>query len=186
MSARKVLVHTCCAPCLIAPLKYLNTAESGWNSTILWFNPNIHPYTEYLKRRDTLKAFVEKENLPVIWQDEYDLDLFLSSTADFDEVRCTKCYELRLTRTAQTAMGKGFDAFTTTLLYSKHQRHEEIRAIGENLAKHFGLEFYYRDWRELWQEGIDLSQEAGMYRQPYCGCIFSEKERYWKPSKVIT
>jgi predicted adenine nucleotide alpha hydrolase (AANH) superfamily ATPase len=212
MSARNILIHTCCAPCLIAPLKKIMGVEQLakaadpseqqissqqdqhpalpsdsqlWNPTLLWFNPNIHPYTEYLKRRDTLKTFVEKTNLPIIWQDEYDLDLFLNSTSDFADVRCTKCYELRLTRAAQTAMGRGFDAFTTTLLYSKYQRHDEIKDIGLRLANQFGLEFYYEDWRELWQEGIDLSNEADMYRQPYCGCIFSEKERYWKPSKVI-
>ncbi len=179
MSAKKLLVHTCCAPCLIAPL---NTLREEWDVTLLWYNPNIHPYTEYIKRRDTLKEFAEKENIPVIWQDEYDLDMYLKAT---DGIRCSKCYELRLVRTAQIAMGKGFDAFTTTLLYSKYQKHETIKEIGEDIAGRFGVDFYYHDWRNLWQEGIDLSKLAGLYRQSYCGCIYSEKERYWKPSKEL-
>jgi len=181
---KKLLVHTCCAPCLIGPYQHLK--DSDWEVTLLWFNPNIHPYTEYLKRRDTLKEYVEKAHIPIIWQDEYDLDLFLSATAEANPVRCAGCYELRLQRTAQIAMGKGFDAFTTTLLYSKYQKHELAKDIGERLARQFGIEFYYQDWRVYWQEGIDLSLEEQLYRQPYCGCIFSEKNRYWKPSKVLT
>lgn len=179
---KRILVHTCCAPCLIAPLQELH---KDWDVTLLWYNPNIHPYTEYLKRRDTLKDFADKEKIPVIWQDEYDLDLYLKETDNKDVVRCHSCYELRLVRTVQIAMGKEFDAFTTTLLYSKYQKHEIVKDIGERLANQFGVDFYYQDWRELWQKGIDLSKAADMYRQSYCGCIFSEKERYWKPGKVI-
>jgi len=182
MSAKKLLVHTCCAPCLISPLQQL---RQDWDVTLLWYNPNIHPYTEYLKRRDTLKDFAAKENIPIIWQDEYNLEAYLEATRKRGVVRCLGCYELRLLRTAQIALGKDFDAFTTTLLYSKYQKHDEIKAIGERLAKQFGIDFYYQDWRPLWQEGIDLSKAAKLYRQAYCGCIFSEQERYWKPSKVL-
>jgi predicted adenine nucleotide alpha hydrolase (AANH) superfamily ATPase len=182
MSVKKLLVHTCCAPCLIAPYQQL---RKEWDVTLLWYNPNIHPYTEYIKRRDTVKDFADKENIPVIWQDEYDLEMYLKETTQTEEPRCHKCYEIRLIRTAQIAMGKEFDAFTTTLLYSKYQRHEKIKELGEKLAMRFGVEFYYQDWRPLWQEGIDLSKQAEMYRQAYCGCIFSEKERYLKPGKIL-
>jgi predicted adenine nucleotide alpha hydrolase (AANH) superfamily ATPase len=182
MSAKKLLVHTCCAPCLIAPLKEL---QKDWDVTLLWYNPNIHPYTEYIKRRDTLKEFAEKENLPVIWQDEYDLEMYLNATGIKSTERCQNCYEMRLMRTAQIAMGQGFDTFTTTLLYSRYQKHEEIKAVGEKLAFQFGIDFYYHDWRPLWQDGICLSKEAGMYRQAYCGCIFSEQRRYQKSNKVL-
>jgi len=150
---------------------------------LLWYNPNIHPYTEYVKRRDTLKEFAIKENLPVIWNDEYDLDMYLKAT---DSIRCPKCYELRLVRAAQIGMGKGFDAFTTTLLYSKYQKHDMIKEIGEDVAHRFGMDFYYQDWRDLWDTGKELSKLSGLYRQSYCGCIYSEKERYWKPSKELT
>jgi len=182
MSDKKLLVHTCCAPCLIAPLISL---RKEWDVTLLWYNPNIHPYTEYLKRRDTLKEFADKENISVIWQDEYDLEKYLNHTGTKSTERCYSCYELRLLRTAQIAMGKGFDAFTTTLLYSIYQQHESVKEIGEKLAEQFGIDFYYQDWRELWQEGIDLSKQAEMYRQGYCGCIFSEQERYWKSNKIL-
>lgn len=182
MSAKRLLVHTCCAPCLIAPLQEL---KKQWDVTLLWFNPNIHPYTEYIKRRDTLKDFAAKENIPVIWQDEYDLEMYLKATGSQSTDRCASCYDLRLLRTAQIAMGQQFDAFTTTLLYSKYQKHDEIREVGERLASQFGIDFYYQDWRPLWQQGIDLSREAGMYRQTYCGCIFSEQQRYWKAAKVL-
>lgn len=182
MSAKKLLVHTCCAPCLIAPLQHL---RKDWDVTLLWYNPNIHPYTEYIKRRDALNDFAQKEDIPVIWQDEYDLEMYLKATSDTKEIRCYSCYELRLLRAAQIAMGQGFDAFTTTLLYSKYQKHDIAKNIGEKLSAQFGIDFYYQDWRELWQEGIDLSKQAGMYRQAYCGCIFSEKERYLKPNKVL-
>lgn len=182
MSAKRLLVHTCCAPCLIAPLQEL---RKDWDVTLLWFNPNIHPYTEYVKRRDTLKEYAEKEGIPVIWQDEYDLTMYLNATGTQSTNRCAGCYDLRLMRTAQIAMGQHFDAFTTTLLYSKYQKHDEIKAVGERLANQFGVDFFYQDWRPLWQQGIDLSKAAGMYRQSYCGCIFSEKERYWKTEKVL-
>jgi epoxyqueuosine reductase len=182
MSAKKLLVHTCCAPCLIAPLQEM---RKEWDVTLVWYNPNIHPFTEYVKRRDALKEYAEKENLPVIWQDEYDLEMYLNVTGHKSTERCQVCYEMRLERVAQLAMGQGFDAFTTTLLYSKYQRHEEIRAVGESLANRFGVDFYYRDWRILWEEGKDLSKQAGMYRQKYCGCIFSEQLRYVKPGKMI-
>ena len=182
MSAKKLLVHTCCAPCLIAPLADL---QKEWQVTLLWYNPNIHPYTEYIKRRDTLKEFAEKHDLPAIWQDEYDLEIYLNATGHKSTERCQSCYEMRMLRTAQIAMGKEFDAFTTTLLYSKYQKHEQVKETGERLAKQFGVDFYYQDWRSLWQEGIDLSKAENLYRQSYCGCIFSEKERYWKPAKVL-
>jgi hypothetical protein len=159
--------------------------KKDWDVTLLWYNPNIHPYTEYIKRRDALKIYAQSENIPVIWQDEYDLEMYLKVTSEAHEIRCYGCYELRLMRTAQIAMGQGFDSFTTTLLYSKYQKHDLAKSIGEKLSHQFGLEFYYQDWRELWQEGIDLSKGIGMYRQAYCGCIFSEKERYMKPSKVL-
>ncbi|MFO7660524.1 MAG: epoxyqueuosine reductase QueH [Candidatus Cloacimonadaceae bacterium] len=179
---KKLLVHTCCAPCLIAPLQQL---RQEWDVTALWYNPNIHPYMEYIRRRDALKDYAEKTNLPVIWQDEYDLEMYLSVTISRNTERCQSCYELRLERAAQIAMGKGFDAFTTTLLYSKYQRHKDIKAVGEKLAQSFGIDFYYQDWRDLWQQGIELSKEEKMYRQSYCGCIFSEKERYFKTSKAL-
>jgi predicted adenine nucleotide alpha hydrolase (AANH) superfamily ATPase len=94
--------------------------------------------------------------------------------------RCQACYYLRLSYTAKIARSQAFDGFTTTLLYSRYQKHEWIKSTAESLAKEYGVSFYYHDFRAGWSEGIRISKEAGMYRQPYCGCIYSEKERYWR------
>ena len=100
-----------------------------------------------------------------------------------EEERCPLCYRMRLEATAKKAREIGADAFSTTLLYSRYQRHETIRALGEELATQFGVPFLYEDFRVGWQEGIDASLEMGLYRQPYCGCIYSEQERYDKKFK---
>jgi predicted adenine nucleotide alpha hydrolase (AANH) superfamily ATPase len=171
-----LLVHTCCAPCLIAPHRQLK--EEGIRHGVFWFNPNIHPYTEYKARLDTLKAFAEKEGLPLLLADGYGLDEFVKNTIGDLANRCEYCYRTRLEATAKTAAEQGFSAFTTTLLYSKYQKHELIRQVAEEMSAKYGIPFFYRDWRSLWQEGIELSKREQMYRQKYCGCIFSEEERY--------
>lgn len=176
MSETKLLVHTCCAPCFIAPYQKLKV--SGFEISAFWFNPNIHPLLEYQKRRNALRDFTTRENIPLLEQDSYGLEPFLRQTLDKISERCTYCYESRLEATAKKALEQGFNAFTTTLLYSKYQKHELIVDIALQMSARFGVEFYYQDWRNLWQEGIKLSKEAGMYRQPYCGCIFSEEDRY--------
>lgn len=176
MSAHKLLVHTCCAPCFIAPYRQLQ--DEGLPVTAFWFNPNIHPLLEYQKRRNTLRDFCTKEDIPLLEQDLYGLEPFLQATLKNVSDRCDYCYETRLDLAARTAAEKGFEAFTTTLLYSKYQKHEMIVDIALQMSARYGVEFFYRDWRNLWQEGIKLSKEAEMYRQQYCGCIFSEEDRY--------
>ncbi|KPJ63656.1 MAG: hypothetical protein AMJ45_07115, partial [Syntrophobacter sp. DG_60] len=120
-------------------------------------------------------------NLHMIWRDRYDLELFLRETIFREENRCRFCYHTRLEATAQVAKKGKFDAFTTTLLYSKFQDHELIIDIGKSLAKRYGVSFLYEDFRAGWKEGIEVSKELNMYRQQYCGCIYSEKERFCKP-----
>jgi hypothetical protein len=97
-----------------------------------------------------------------------------------EDSRCSICYEIRLTAAAEHAKAVGAEAFTSTLLYSRYQKHEKIRRIGEKLAGQHGIPFYYEDFREGWQQGIDMSKEMELYRQSYCGCIYSEQERYDK------
>ena len=177
----KVLVHICCAPCFAAPYLYLK--NNNIDFTGFWFNPNIHPFTEYKKRMDSLKVFSEQENFDIIWKDEYNLDDFLRKSAFREGTRCNFCYYDRLNYTAIVAKKGKFKAFTSTLLYSKYQNHEKIKNIGESIAKEHGIEFFYCDWRELWKEGIKLSKEKKMYRQQYCGCIYSERDRYLPKSK---
>jgi len=173
----KLLMHVCCAPCLCAPLQYLRENEEI-ELTGFWYNHNIHPFTEYQKRKEALLNFTRNEGLNLIIEDKYELEEFLRKAAFRENKRCFFCYYDRLRETALRASQDGFDMFSTTLLYSKYQNHQKIREIGESLAEEFHLVFYYHDFRELWQKGIQLSKEQGIYRQQYCGCIYSEKERY--------
>ncbi len=133
---------------------------------------------EYQKRRDTLRDFAGKEGFELIEHDEYGLHSFLEHTISDYTQRCQYCYLSRLEKVAEHAAAHGFDSFSSTLLYSRYQKHEQIIEIARQMAVKYSVDFFYQDWRVLWQEGIRLSKAAGMYRQPYCGCIFSEEERY--------
>lgn len=178
----RILMHICCAPCALYPLRALRAA--GHVVTGFFYNHNIHPYQEYARRRDTVVQMADQEALPLIMHDQYDLEGFLSNVATEPDKRCGYCYASRLRATAETAAAKGFDAFTASLLYSRYQRHDEIRNLGERIGDELGVPFYYEDFRTGWQEGIRLSREAGLYRQQYCGCIYSEKERYLPKGKT--
>ncbi len=174
----KLLMHICCGPCTIYPLKELRT--HGHDVTGFFYNPNIHPYQEYARRQETLRSYAEKILLNVIWMKSYLLEEFLSQVASRPEERCVYCLTDRLKHTAEEAMKEKYDAFTSTLLYSRFQKHDLIRQIGESLGRQAGIPFFYQDFREGWNEGVRISRELGMYRQPYCGCIYSEKERFCK------
>ena len=173
----KALIHCCCANCLIYPLKALQ--DEGWDAMGFFYNPNIHPYQEYQRRLEAVREYEKKAAIQVIYRDEYDLEDFLRGVAFREKERCQFCYHLRLEAAAQVAKRGKFDAFTTTLLYSKHQNHDLIKNIGEALGKEHGVEFLYRDFRDGWKEGIEESKALKLYRQNYCGCIYSlaEKER---------
>ena len=172
----KILLHICCGPCALFPLRKLRTA--GHDVTGFFYNHNIHPYQEYSRRLNTVREMAEQEALPMIVRDEYDLTGFLANVAAAPEQRCSYCYASRLNATAATASELGFEAISASLLYSRHQRHDEIRVLGEQAGKKNGLMFFYEDFRPGWQEGIRISKELGLYRQQYCGCIYSEMERY--------
>jgi len=178
----KLLLHTCCAPCSIQCVNDLNA--DGITPELYWYNPNIHPYTEYRSRMDSLKEFVKEKNLPLIIEDEYGLRAFVraveneNSAGPAKAARCAFCYRLRLGKAARMAAEKGYDAFTTSLLISPYQDHELLRQIGEEEAGNHGVEFLYRDFRPHFWEGRKLAKEAGYYMQKYCGCIYSEEERY--------
>ncbi len=200
---KKILLHVCCGPCAIAPITALR--EEGFEVTGFFMNPNIHPLSEYLKRREALAQCAEKLELPVIFVDEtWNISAWLATRAgkcDNSEARCASCYKERLKAAHEFAAGGGFDAFTSTLLYSRRQKHELIAAIGQKEAEtplsgqNFLTEgsvptirqvpFLYRDFRPLWQQGIDSSKTMGIYRQNYCGCIYSEAERHEKSLRAL-
>ena len=240
----RILVHVCCAPCFTYPHKVL--IEDGHEVVGYFFNPNIHPYQEFLSRLHCLERYTALRPVEIIYNKEYDLDKYLvgalqakydpppelneitkqkqepggfqekievkdslqiqlkqkdgsqtpvsiievenrsghthipienQKDVDFNP-RCGYCIGLRLTKTAEVAANSGFDAFTTTLLESKYQPHEYIKSLGGQLASKFGIKFYYQDFRAGWKESIRISKELALYRQQYCGCIFSEYERF--------
>jgi predicted adenine nucleotide alpha hydrolase (AANH) superfamily ATPase len=174
----KILLHICCAPCGIMPVKHLR--ELGWSVMGFFYRHNIHPFTECLKREQTLTDYSDAIDLQVIHQKDYDLEGFLRSVVYRESDRCRYCYHDRLKSTALMARRGKFDAFSTTLLYSKFQRHDVIRAMGESVGKEAGVPFFYHDFREYWKAGIEESKRLELYRQSYCGCVYSEKERYFK------
>jgi predicted adenine nucleotide alpha hydrolase (AANH) superfamily ATPase len=172
----KILLHICCANCAITPLERLK--ESGNEVTGYFFNPNIHPFQEYQKRLDALKQYSEKVGLEVIYRDEYLLEEFLRNVSHQVKERCQYCYKVRLEATACEAKNRAFDGFSTTLLQSSHQNHALIKETGERIAQETGIPFYYEDFRQGWRKGVEVSKAMGLYRQQYCGCIYSEKERF--------
>lgn len=178
----KVLLHICCAPCAIVPVGELR--DEGHDVTGMFFNPNIHPFQEHQRRLETLREYADMVSLPVIWPEEYPLEEYLQAVISLGTERCTQCYRIRLERTAETARAGGYDAFTSTLLYSRYQRHEQIREVAAEMSSRHEVPFLYRDFREGWQEGLRKSRHMGLYRQPYCGCIFSEKERFYRPPRT--
>ncbi len=180
----KLLLHICCAPCTIYPLKELRA--QGMEVTGFFFNHNVHPYQEYRHRLETVRQYAAMAGLEVVYKNEYLLEEFLGAVAIAPSARCTYCYASRLEAAAQAAADLGFNAFSSTLLYSRYQKHEIIRELGERIGEKYRLRFHYDDFRRGWQEGISVSRELGLYRQQYCGCIYSEKERYWKPDDAMT
>lgn len=174
----KILLHTCCGPCSIYPLEKLT--EEGFDITGFYYRSNIHPYTECKKREETLLAFADEKNLKIIVQKGYEIEAFLRMMAFREKERCRLCYHERFRSTALMAKSGKFEAFSSTLLYSKFQNHELMKEIAESVSKELGIPFVYMDFREGWKKGIEISKEKGMYRQSYCGCIYSEKDRFFR------
>ncbi len=172
----KTLLHTCCAPCSIYCVDSLR--QEGIEPVSYWFNPNIHPYTEYRSRKTTLEEYAKLIQLPLIVDNTYGLRSFVKAVIDDLDRRCLYCYQVRLEQTALYAAAHHFDCFSTTLLVSPYQKHDALIAAGEAAAQKYGVPFLYRDFRVGFQEGQAKARELGLYMQKYCGCIFSEEERY--------
>ena len=179
----KVLLHICCAPCANRPLA--NLQAQGHEVTGYWYNPNIHPFTEYRARRNTVREYLEEIGVPLLEQNDYALRPFVRAVAEDIAHRCVKCYEMRLFETARTAKERGFDAFTSSLFISPYQNHSLMKEVAERAAAEYGVAFLYQDFRPLFKEGQDFAREHGFYMQKYCGCVFSEEERYLKAKKII-
>ena len=179
----KLLLHACCAPCSSAVLERIS---KYFDITILYYNPNITEPEEYEKRLNEIENFVKKLNLKNIKvlrgrynpKEFFDISVGLEKEKERGK-RCYKCYELRLKETAKVAEELNFDYFTTTLSISPYKNSKLLNEIGENLNKEFKPTYLYADFKKKngYKRSIELSQEYGLYRQDYCGCIYSKKER---------
>jgi predicted adenine nucleotide alpha hydrolase (AANH) superfamily ATPase len=173
----EILLHICCAPCATYTVNKLK--EDGFEPTGYFYNPNIHPFTEYRRRLETVQQYAEAMKLDMVYNDEYMLEEFIKPALEINN-RCSLCYAIRLKETARQASDMGYKSFTSTLLISPYQKHEMIQEIAEGFASEYGVEFYYQDFRVGYRETFGICRDLGLYRQPYCGCIFSEKERYYR------
>ncbi|MBN2453264.1 MAG: epoxyqueuosine reductase QueH [Candidatus Omnitrophica bacterium] len=171
-----ILLHICCAPCSIYPIAELK--RQGHRIAGLFYNPNIHPYSEYLKRKSEVEKYSLEAGINVV-KGDYDIEKYFQFITHNESIgkRCPACWWIRLEAAAKFAKESAFDAFTTTLLGSPYQDHDTIRAIGEDLAKRDGLKFYYQDFRTGFRDALNTARSKGIYCQNYCGCIFSERER---------
>ena len=178
----KLLLHACCAPCSVYCIDELK--KENIIPDIYWYNPNIHPYKEYEARKNCLVDYANKLGLKCIVEDEYGLDEFCKNVVNNLDSRCIDyCYPVRLKKTFEYAKENGYNAVSTTLLYSIYQNHEFIKSYCEKLSKEYGIEFLYRDFRTGFWEGHNKAKEEELYMQKYCGCIFSEEDRYLRHKK---
>lgn len=174
----KLLLHVCCAPCSVKCIEILRNDKI--EPVLYWYNPNIHPYTEYKSRKDALKIYADKLGLKLILKDEYGLKKFLTEAAADLNFRCSGCYRMRLDETARYAAQNGYESFSTTLLISPYQKHDLIKETAKNSAAKYNIDFFYKDFKPYFKEGQTQAKKESLYMQKYCGCIFSEEERYLK------
>lgn len=181
MKNRDLLLHMCCGPCAIMPVMRLR--DEGYKVTGWFMNPNIQPLAEYLRRREAAQQCAIIMHMDIIFEDSaWNLAKWLRAVSQRDAPpeRCAYCCESRIEALCQAALDYDFTYVSTSLLYSRYQPHDLIASSGRENAKKMGITFVYHDFRQFWQEGIDASTEMGLYRQPYCGCVYSEYERYRK------
>ena len=174
ISPMKILLHTCCAPCLIYPLEQLKA--KGFEVEGLFYNPNIHPFAEYKSRKQAITNL--GEDIKVNFADYDPAEFFQAINGkEYGGGRCAICWKLRLKKTAQEAKEKGFTHFTTTLLVSPYQDQELLKRSGNEAGSETGVEFYYEDFRPGFRKAHNQAKLKGVYCQKYCGCIYSEMER---------
>jgi predicted adenine nucleotide alpha hydrolase (AANH) superfamily ATPase len=176
MGSKSVIVHCCCAHCAAYTVEYWR--QQGYVVSALWYNPNIHPYLEHQHRLEAMESFAQGINLPLHVVGGYDIIDYFRQVVGREAERCQYCFRLRLAKTAEVALETGCNAFSTTLLISPHQKHELIREIGGELAQEKGVEFLYADLRKRYSDSRRLTKGLNLYRQQYCGCVYSEWERY--------
>lgn len=172
----KILLHVCCGPCAVYPVQDLRKQEH--ELTGFFYNPNIHPFQEYDRRRQGAEEMARRLGIDLLVPDKYHPEVYFREVAFHESERCRFCYSLRMREAAREAKEAGCAGFTTSLLVSPWQRHDLLREIGDAVGRETGVPFLYFDWRRGFSEGRRQAKEMGLYRQQYCGCLFSEQERY--------
>ncbi len=180
----RLLLHSCCGPCSTAVVERLSPT---YRITVFFYNPNIHDAAEYEKRKAAQIDFLNQLNESGIYEDrieflegEYDPELFFEVCRGLEGekeggARCEKCFRLRLERTAVAARTHGFDTFATTLTVSPYKNYKTITEIGKLLSFRYGLGYLDMDFKKKdgYRRSVELSKSYGLYRQHYCGCVFS-------------
>lgn len=162
----KLLLHTCCAPCAIYPVN--EAKKEGFDITGFFCNSNIHPQAEYNRRKEAAKEFFNSKGLELFFT-TYSMGDFFGEVSS----RCLACWKMRLKKTVSFTKTSGFDAFTTTLLGSPYQDHDALKRICEELSEREKVHFYYKDFRAGFKDARDYAKKEAIYRQKYCGCVFS-------------
>jgi len=179
----KILLHVCCGVCLAGVLPRLR--EEDADVLAFFYNPNIHPLLEFRRRLKAVYVLRESERFDLIAHEEYGLMEFLNEARWKTAERCASCYRMRLATAAREAQRQHCDAFATTMTISTHQNHALLRTAGEACAESAGVPFLYRDYRSEIGAAHEIAKRKGLYRQAYCGCIFSEYERYRDTTKHL-
>ena len=177
----KTLLHVCCAPCSIMCIESLKQANH--DITAFWYNINIHPFTEYRSRRNAVREYMKSIGVPLIERDDYGLREFVRNVAFDIDNRCDFCYFSRINPAAEEAAKGGFEAFTTSLLISPYQNRDKLLKVGYEAQEKYGVRFLPEDFRPYFKEGQERARSLEIYMQKYCGCVFSEEERYRKKKK---
>lgn len=174
-TSKTLLLHACCGPCMTVVCEQLQ--REGFVITAFFYNPNIHPWEERERRLKALSEYADSKDIRLEIDGEYPLEENIRMLLDAEN-RCFACFKDRLTATADKAAELGIENFSTTLSVSPYQNQSFIIEVGNAASQKSGVHFIYRDFREFYRESIRISREAEMYRQPYCGCVFSERDRY--------
>jgi len=174
--AKDLLLHVCCAHCAAYTVNHWR--NEGYKVTAFWYNPNVHPYQEYQKRLEAVQTLSQKMGFPLVIAPDYDVTSYFRAVAGDEQNRCRHCFQLRLGKTASAAREMGMAGFSTTLLISPTQKHEVLREVGGAVAQSSGTDFLYADLRKRYSDSRHITKPLEIYRQQYCGCLYSEWERY--------
>ena len=163
MKTSSVLVHCCCVHCAAYTIDYWR--QQGYEVSVLWYNPNIHPYMEYQHRLEAMKSLVQEVNLPLIITEGYGVIDYFRQVTGHEPQCCQSFFRLRLLKTAETAYQRGFNVFTTSLLISPHQKHDLLREIGNKISKEKSIDFLYADFRKRYSDSRHMTKGLNFYRQ---------------------